>query len=61
MWYVINRKESLLWTVSDFNRQNQGFLIFVFLSNLYTQHKARNHNPKIKSHMLYQVSQPGAP
>ena len=33
----------------------------LFLSNLYTQHGAWIHNPKIKSHMLYQQSQPGTP
>ena len=33
------------------------FKIFYFLSNLYTQCGA----PEIKSHMLYRLSQPGAP
>ena len=33
----------------------------VFLSKLYAQHGARTHDPKIKSHMLYSLSQPGAP
>ena len=31
-----------------------------FSSNLYTQRGAQTHNPKIKSHMLYQLSQPDA-
>ena len=31
-----------------------------FLSNLYTQCGAWTHNPKIKSHKLYQLNQPGA-
>ena len=34
---------------------------FKILGNLYTQHGARTHNPKIKSHMLHQLNQPGAP
>ncbi|CAD7686784.1 unnamed protein product [Nyctereutes procyonoides] len=38
-----------------------GMLKIVFLSNLYIQHKARTHNPEIKSCMLYQMNQPGAP
>ena len=33
----------------------------LFLSNLYTQHGAWTHNPKIKSWMLFQPNQPGAP
>ena len=37
------------------------FLKILFLSNLYTQHGARTHNLEIKSHMLYWLSQPGAP
>ena len=34
---------------------------YVFLSNLYTQYGAQTHDPKIKSHRLYQISHPGAP
>ena len=34
---------------------------FKILSNLYTQHGPRNHNTKIKSCKLLQLSQPGAP
>ena len=33
--------------------------IHIFLSKLYPQHGAEIHDPKIKSHMLYQPSQPG--
>ena len=32
--------------------------MFIYLNNLYTQHGAQTHNPKIKSHMLFQLSQP---
>ena len=42
--------------------------IFVLLAksthdtdNLYTQHGARIHDPEIKSHMLFWLSQPGTP
>ena len=31
------------------------------LTNLYAQCGARTHNPEIKSHVLYPLSQPGAP
>ena len=37
------------------------FHLFIFLSNLYTQREAQTHNPEIRSHMLHQLSQPGAP
>ena len=37
------------------------FKILFFSSNLYTQCGAQTYNLKIKSHMLYQMSQPGAP
>ena len=37
------------------------FFKILFLSNLYTQHGARTHNPKVQSRVLYWVSQPGAP
>ena len=37
------------------------FKSFINLSNLYTQHGARTHDPKIKSCKLLQLSQPGAP
>jgi len=37
------------------------FLSFYLLSNLYTQHGAQTHNPKVKSHMLFWLSQPGTP
>ena len=33
----------------------------LFVSDLYTQHGAQIHNPKIKSRMLYWLSQPGPP
>ena len=33
----------------------------LFLSHLYTQCGAWSHNPEIKSRMLHQLSQPGAP
>ena len=33
----------------------------LFLSNLYTQHMAPTYRSKIKSHLLYQLSQPDAP
>ena len=32
-----------------------------FFSNLYTQCEARTHNPEIKSHMLFRLSQADAP
>ena len=32
----------------------------LFLSDLYSQHGARTHNPELKTQMLYQPSQPGA-
>ena len=35
------------------------YIIYLFIDNLYTQHRAPSHNPKIKSHMLFQQSQPG--
>ena len=31
------------------------------LSKFYVQHGAQTHDPEIKSCMLYQLSQPGAP
>ena len=37
------------------------FLEIVFLSNLYTKHGTQTHDPEIKSHMLYWMSQSGAP
>ena len=37
------------------------FLNILFLSNLHTQHGSHTHIPEIKSHMLYQLSQPDAP
>ena len=37
------------------------FLLILFLSDFYIQHAARTYNLKIKSHMLYQLGQPGAP
>ena len=37
------------------------FKDFIFLSNLYTQHGARTHNPKMKIHAVHQPSQPGTP
>ena len=42
----------------DFSQINY---LFFFLSNFYTQRGARTYNPKIKSRMLYWLSQPGAP
>lgn len=37
------------------------FFFKFFLSNLYSQYGTQTHNLKIKSYMLYQLSQPGAP
>ena len=37
------------------------FFKFIYLSNLYTQHGAQTHNLEIKSCMLFQLTQPGAP
>ena len=37
------------------------FLIIYPESNLYLQHGAWTHSPKIQSHMLHQLSQPSAP
>ena len=37
------------------------FFKILFLSNFYTQPGALSYNPKIKSHMLYQMGQPGTP
>lgn len=70
-------KNEMLWVFTKhswFSHQNGraanlvlnifSFFIFLkdfFLSNLYTQHGARTHNPKIKSPLLYQLSQRGAP
>jgi len=46
------------WVVS----QNCFFFLFLFLKSiLYTQCGAQTYNPKIKSCMLYGLSQPGAP
>ena len=42
------------------NQATQGPKI-LFLSNLYTQHGVWIYNPKIKSHMLHQLSQPSSP
>lgn len=36
-------------------------LLFFFLSRLNTQHRAWTQDPEIKSHVLYQFSQPGPP
>ena len=33
----------------------------IFVSNVYTRCGARTHDPKIKSRVLYQLSQPGKP
>ena len=33
--------------------RHPGIPIFLFLSNLYTQHRAQTYNPEIKSHILY--------
>ena len=35
--------------------------LFIYLSNLYTKCGAQTHNPEIKSHMFFQLSQPEAP
>lgn len=35
--------------------------VFIYLSNFYTQHGTYTHYLKIKSHMLFWQSQPGAP
>ena len=37
------------------------FIFKVYLSSLYTQHGAQIHNPEIRSHMIFQLSQPSAP
>lgn len=37
------------------------FLPPPFLSNLCAQHGAQTHHPEIRSHVLYQLSQLGAP
>ena len=37
------------------------FLRILCLSNPYIQCGTQAYNPKIKSHLLYQLSQPGAP
>ena len=34
---------------------------FIFLSNLYTQRRARTHKSEIKNHKLYQLTQTGDP
>ena len=40
----------------------QGFYCILFLwSNLYVQCGTQTHDSKIKSHMFYQLSQPGTP
>ena len=36
-------------------------LVGFLKNNLCTQHGARTHNPEIKTQMLYQLSQSGAP
>ena len=33
----------------------------IFLSHLYTHHGAQTHDPEIRSHILYRLSQPGVP
>lgn len=33
----------------------------IYLFNLYTLHGTQNHNLKIKSHMVFELGQPGAP
>lgn len=35
-------------------------ILLIFLSKLSTQRGAQTYDPKIKTHMLYQRSQPGA-
>ena len=54
--------EISLW-VNDMNILFKKNFIFkiLFLSNLYTQCGAWAHSPEISSHMLYLLSQPGAP
>ena len=34
--------------------------LFIYFCNLYTQHGVQTHDFKIKSHMVLQLSQPGA-
>ena len=46
--------DSVLWST-----RKKIFLKILFLNNLYTQCGAQTHNPEIKSHMPYQLSQPG--
>ena len=35
--------------------------LFIIFSNLYTQCAAGTHDPEIKNHMVFQLSQPGSP
>ena len=49
-------EDSAIYTTFFFH-----FLKILFLSNLYNQHGAWTYNPEVKSHMLYWLSQPGAP
>lgn len=37
------------------------FLVFIYLSNFYTQRGAETHEPEIKSYILYWLTQPGVP
>ena len=48
-------------SLNSTNWATQTPLKILFLSNLYTQHWAWIYNSKIKSHLLYQLSQPGTP
>ena len=50
------KKNSMITTMFYFI-----FKKILFLSNLYTQHRAQSHNPESKSCMLYRLSQPGVP
>ena len=51
----------MLWKTGDFCFLISDFLFFFPLSRLCTQRGAWTHDPEIKSRVLYQLSQPGAP
>ena len=55
----------LHWIISFLGVECDKFSIDCVLSlftyNFYTQHGAQTHDLEIKSRMLYQLSQPGAP
>ena len=55
----VNKKKSINWNIHKMDEMKQH--IFFSLNKLYAQCGAWTYDPEIKSHMVYPLSQPGAP